>query len=91
MIKSGYLRGNLPRINDGGYVIDLNDKQSKGTHWTSLFIDRNTVVYVYLDSFEIKYILVEVLSTLKERSLTRNTRRCKMMILRCVDFIVLLL
>ena len=77
-------------MNDGGYVIDLNDKQSKGTHWTSLFIDRNTVVHVYLDSFEIKYILVEVLSKLKERSLNRNTRRCKMMILLCVDFIVLL-
>ena len=28
-----YSRDNLPRINNGTYVINLDDKQSKGTHW----------------------------------------------------------
>ena len=49
-----FSKNNLPRIKDGAYVINLDGKKSKGTHWVSLFIDRNTVVY--FDSFEIKYI-----------------------------------
>ena len=39
-----FLRNNLPRIKDGAYVINLDDKKSKGTHWVSLFIDKNTAV-----------------------------------------------
>ena len=35
----------LLRIKDEVYVINLNDKNSKGTHWASLFIDRNTAAY----------------------------------------------
>ena len=40
-------------MQDGAYVINLNDKNSKGTYWVSLFIDRNTAVY--FDSFGIEY------------------------------------
>ena len=29
---------NLPRVKDGSYVINLNDRNSKETHWISLFI-----------------------------------------------------
>ena len=47
-------RNNLPRIKDGTYVINLDDKKSQGVHWVSLFIDRNTAVY--FDSFGIEYI-----------------------------------
>ena len=50
---------NLPRIKDGVYVLNLDNNQSKGTHWVSLFIDKNVVVYFVL--FEIEYILQEVL------------------------------
>ena len=38
---------------DGAYVINLDDKQSKGTHWASVFNDRNTAVY--FDFFGIEY------------------------------------
>ena len=48
-----FSRDNLPRIKDGAYVINLNDKQSKGTHWVSSFIDRNKSVY--FDYFGIEY------------------------------------
>ena len=44
-----FSRNNLPIIIDGAYVINLDGKNSKGTHWVSLFIDRNTAVY--FDSF----------------------------------------
>ena len=50
---------NLPRIKDGVYVLNLDNNQSKGTHWVSLFIDKNVVVYFIL--FETEYILQEVL------------------------------
>ena len=28
-----YVKNDLPRIRDGVYVINLDSKQSKGTHW----------------------------------------------------------
>ena len=51
-------------MKDGPNVINLNDKQSKGKHWVSLFIDRNVVVY--FDSFGIECIPQMVLSKIKE-------------------------
>ena len=45
-------------------------KRSKGTHWISLFIDRNTAVY--LDSFGIEYIPQEVLNKIRDKSITHN-------------------
>ena len=39
-----YSRDDLPRIKDGANVINLNNKQSKRTHWVSLFTDRNAAV-----------------------------------------------
>ena len=68
-----FSRDNLPRIKDGAYVINLDDKKSKGTHWISLFIDRNTAVY--FDSFGIEYIMQEVLSNSKDKSITYNVFR----------------
>ena len=38
--------------------MNLVEKQSKGTHWISLFIDRNTTTD--FDSFRFEHILQEV-------------------------------
>ena len=38
-------RNNSPRIKDGEYVLNLDDKNSKETHWVSLFINKNTAAY----------------------------------------------
>ena len=46
-------------IIDEAYVINLDDKNSKGTHWMSVLIDRNA--FVYFDSLEAEYISLEVL------------------------------
>ena len=54
-------------------VIDLDDKRSKGTHWVSLFIGRNTAVH--FDSFGIEYILQEVLNKIRDKSITHNIFR----------------
>ena len=63
----------LPRIEDGVHVINLNDKQSKGRHWISLFIDGNSALY--FDSFGIEYIPQEVLNKIKNKSITRSIFR----------------
>ena len=47
----------------GVYVINLDDKQSKGIHWVWLFDDK--IKAVYFDSFETEYIPQEVLSKIK--------------------------
>ena len=54
-------------------MLNLDGKQSKGTHWVSLVIDRNTAGY--FDSFGIEYILPEVLSKIKDKSITHNIFR----------------
>ena len=57
-------------------VINLDDKNSKWTHWVSWFTDRNTAVY--FDSFEIEYIIQEVLNKIRDKSIilkyAQNTR-----------------
>ena len=50
--------------------MNLDDKNSKGTHWVSLFIHRN--VAVYFDSFGIEYIPQEVLNKIRDKSITHN-------------------
>ena len=54
-------------------MINLDDKNSKGTHWVSLFIDKNTAIY--FDFFGIEYISQEVLNKIKDKSITRNIFR----------------
>ena len=57
----------------GPYVINLDDKKSKGTYWFSLFIGRNTAVY--FDSFGTEYIPQEVLNKIRDKSITCNIFR----------------
>ena len=47
----------------GAYVINLDDKNNKETHWVSLFIDKNLGVYFY--DFGIEYIPQVVLNKIK--------------------------
>ena len=54
-------------------MIKLDDKNSKGAHWVSLFIDRNLAVY--FDSFGIEYIPQEVLNKIRDKSTTQNIFR----------------
>ena len=66
-------RNNFPNIKDGAYVINLDDKNSTGTHWVPLFIDRNTAVY--FDSFGIEYIPLDALNKIGDKSITHNIFR----------------
>ena len=68
-----FSRNSLSRIKDGAYVINLDDKNSKATHWVSLFMDGNTVVYFV--SFGIEFIFQEVLNKIKDKSIIHNIFR----------------
>ena len=64
-------------------------KKNKGTHWVSLFIDRNTVVY--FDSLGMEYIPEEVLTKIKLANIKLTMHlEYKIMILICVTFIAFL-
>ena len=58
---------------NGAYVINLDDKNCKRTHWVSLFIDRNTAIY--FDSFGNEYIPLEALNKIRDKSITHNIFR----------------
>ena len=49
-----YSRDNLPKINDGAYVINLNEYSDIGTHWVALHLRNNNVTYY--DSFGVEHI-----------------------------------
>ena len=51
-------------------MINLDDKQSKGTHWISLFFNRHMTVL--FDFFGIEYISQELLSKIIDKSITHN-------------------
>ena len=70
-----FFKGSVPRIRDGAYGINLDDKKSKEIHWVSLFIDGNTAVY--FDSFRTEYIPQEVLSKIKDKYITHNIFRIR--------------
>ena len=54
-----YSRNNLPnKIKKGAYVINLDEYQNTGTHWVSLFVKANKVIY--FDSFGIEHIPEEI-------------------------------
>ena len=68
-----FSRNNLPKVNNGAYVISVDDEKSKETNWISIFIYRNTAVY--LASFGVEYIPQEVLNKTKDKSITHNIFR----------------
>ena len=52
------------------YVINLNNRKSKGTYWVSLFTGRKRAVY-----FGIEFIPQEILNKIKDKSITHNIFR----------------
>ena len=68
-----FSRNNVPITKDGVYVINLDDQNSKGTRWISLFINKNLAIY--FDSFGIEYIPQEVLNKVRDKPITHNIFR----------------
>ena len=54
-----YSRDNLPnKIKKVAYVINLDEYENSGTHWVSLFVKTNEVIY--FDSFGVENIPKEI-------------------------------
>ena len=54
-----YSRNNLPNnIKKGACVINLDEYENTGTHWVSLFVKANEVIY--FDSFGVGHISKEI-------------------------------
>ena len=58
-----YSRNNLPnKIKKGAYIINLDEYENTGTHWVSLFVKANKVIY--FDSFGINIFLKKLINSL---------------------------
>ena len=53
-----YSRNNLPKKQDGAYVINLDEYKSIGTHWIALYENGNNTSY--FDSFGVERIPKEI-------------------------------
>ena len=53
-----YSRNNLPIIQDGAYVINLDQYESIGTHLIVLYVNGNNIIY--FDSFGVGHIPKEI-------------------------------
>ena len=51
-------------------MTNLDDRTSTGTHWVSLFIDRNTAVY--FDSIGTEHFPEKVLNKIRDKLITNN-------------------
>ena len=49
-----YARNNLSRINDGAYVINIDEYSDIGSHWFALYVQNNDVTP--FNSFGIEHI-----------------------------------
>ena len=61
-----YSRDNLPKINDGAYVINLDEYSNIGTHWVSLY------VFTYFDSFGVEHIPKEIRTFINNKNIHSN-------------------
>ena len=68
--NSIFPRNTLSKRKAGAYVIILDDKNSKGTHRVSLFIERNRAIY--FNYFEIKYTSQEIWNNIRGKSIIHN-------------------
>ena len=51
--KRVYSRNNLSKIKGGTYIINLDEFESIGTHWITLYVNAENVTY--FDSFGVEY------------------------------------
>ena len=69
-----YSRNNLPnKIKKGAYVVNLDEYENTGTHWVSLFVKANKVIY--FDSFGIEHIPEEINKFIGNKKIKASTFR----------------
>ena len=89
-----YSRNNLPKINDGAYVIDLDEFKSVGTNWIALYVNGNNEIY--FDSFGLEHIPKEIKKFIGNKTIIKNICRiltydsimCGYFCIKFIDFML---
>ena len=68
-----YSRNNLPKIKDGVYVINLDEYKSILTHWITLYVNVNNIVY--FDRFGVEHIPKEIKKIIGNKNIITNIYR----------------
>ena len=69
-----YSRNNLPKIiNNGAYVINLDEYADVGTHWIALYVKNNEVIY--FDSFGVEHVPNEIKKFIANKDIKTNIFR----------------
>ena len=63
----------LKRINDGAYIINLDEYADVGTHWIALFCKKNEIVY--FNSFGVEHIPKEIKEFIENKNIKANIFR----------------
>ena len=68
-----YSRNNLSKLKDGAYIINIDDNESKETHWITLYLNAKNVTC--FDSFEVEHIRKEIKKFIGNKNITKNIYR----------------
>ena len=60
-------------INDGAYVINLDEYANIGTHWIALYVSNNNAIN--FDSFGVELIAKEIKKNIGNKNLKKNIFR----------------
>ena len=72
--NSVFSRNNLLlKIKDGTYVMNLDEYADVGTHWITLFCNRNEIVY--FDSFGVEHVPEEIKKFVGNKNIIANIFR----------------
>ena len=69
-----FSRDDLPNtIENGAYVINLDEYRDIGTHWVALYVDNKTIIY--FDSFGVEHIPNEIMKFIGNKKIATNIYR----------------
>ena len=72
-INGVYSRNNLSKIKDGACIANLDEYESIGTHWNTLY--KNAKNVTYFDSFGVEHIPKEIRKFIRNKNVKTNIYR----------------
>ena len=89
-----YFRDNLLKMQDGTYVINLDEYSDIGTHWVALHLNSNNDIY--FDSFGVEHIPKEIKAFIGNKNTKTNIFRkqaydsimCEYICIGFIDFML---
>ena len=75
LFKDVYSRNNWSKIKYRAYIINLDEYESIGTHWSSLYANAKNVTYFH--SFGVEHLSEEIKKFIGNKDITTNIYRIK--------------